>query len=101
MLQFANKRGLASEASGCGAAIAKFCVRNFQNNDLSGLDIMRFKDGCHPTSLYEVQNLKPVVNKITNVKFVAQTSNSTQFAIKKSLRWSHRLPQPGIKTLTT
>jgi hypothetical protein len=88
MIQFANKRGLASQASGCGAAITKFGVRNFQNNHLSRLDIKRFKDGCHPTSLYEFQNLKPVVKKITNAKFVAQTRDITQFAIKKSLRWS-------------
>src|SRR5262249_21185045 len=88
MIQFANKRGLASQASGCGAAITKFGVRNLQNNDLSGLDIQRFKDGCHTTSRHEFQNLKPVVKTITNAQFVAQTPDITQFAIKKSLRWS-------------
>jgi len=88
MMQSGNKLGFASQASGCGPAITKFGVRNFQDNDLAGLDIERFEDGCHTTPLNEFDNLKPVVKKITNAKFVAQARDITQFAIKKSLRWS-------------
>src|SRR5262249_26867696 len=82
MVQFADKCGLTSQASGCGAAITKFGVRNFQNNDLSRLDIKRFKDGCHTTSLYEFQNLKSAVEKITNAKFVAQTPTLHNLPLK-------------------
>ena len=87
MIQFADKRGLAGQASRCGAAIAKFGVRNLQGNESSGLDINGFEDGRHSTSVDEHPNFKPVVKKITNLEFSAQTSDITRFAIKKSLRF--------------